>query len=174
MKRFITALSLMAGVGVVAGCAGDKGKDHTSPMYTSTAGTSANLTQTCAYNDGPLAGQTIDYTGAPGSSAVTVGVRCADMNGSSGVAVAQKPAQPAQPTQPTQRGQGGRYYTSPGAQNAWSSSGALNPGFSLFCQFNSGPASGHTADYSSTLGAQPVAIGQACSDGPNRGVAVAK
>jgi hypothetical protein len=171
MKRFITALSLMAGVGVVAGCAGDSGKDHTSPMYRAEGVGAANLTQTCAYNDGPLAGQTIDYTGAPGSSAVSVGVRCADMNGSSGVAVAQKPTQ--QPTQP-KRGQGGRYYTSPGAPNAWSSSGALNPGFSLFCQFNSGPAAGHTADYSSTLGAQPVAIGAACSDGPNRGIAVAK
>jgi hypothetical protein len=181
MSRLITALSLMAGMGIVAGCANDTGRDHTSPMYTAqgpSAGTS-NLTQTCAYKDGPLAGQTIDYTGTPGASAVQVGVKCADMNGSSGVAVAPQPG----------REQGGRLYTSPGAPNApgtanapnapgnpnaWSSSGTLNPGYSLYCQFNSGPAAGHTADYSSTLGAQPVAIGAACSDGPNSGVAVAQ
>ena len=85
------------------------------------------------------------------------------MHGSSGWAVAQQPG----------REQGGRFYTSPGAPNAWGSSGALKPGYSLFCRFDSGPAAGHTADYSSTLGAQPVAVGSACSDGPNKGVAVA-
>ena len=123
----------------------------------------SNLTQTCAYKDGPLAGQTIDYSGAPGASAVQVGNRCADMHGSSGWAVAQQPG----------REQGGRFYMSPGAPNAWGSSGDLKPGYSLFCRFDSGPAKGHTSDYSSTLGAQPVAIGSACSDGPNKGVAVA-
>jgi hypothetical protein len=122
-----------------------------------------NLTQTCAYRDGPLAGQTIDYSGAPGSSAVRVGNRCADMQGSSGWAIAQRPG----------RAQGGRFYMSPGAPNAWGSSGALKPGYSLYCRFNNGPAKGHTADYSRTLGAQPAAIGSACSDGPNKGVAVA-
>jgi len=165
MTRFITALSLMSGMAVVAGCAGDEGREKTSPMYTA-EGPSAgsNLTQTCAYNAGPLAGQTIDYTGAPGASAVQIGNRCADMHGSSGVAVAQQPG----------RGQGGRFYTSPGAPNAWGPSGGPQPGYSLFCRFNSGPAAGHTADYSSTLGAQPAAIGSACSDGPNQGVAVAR
>jgi hypothetical protein len=169
MVRFITALSLMSGMAVVAGCAGDEGRDHTSPMYTSTQG--ANLTQTCAYNVGPLSGQTIDYSSSPGAPAVPVGNPCADMQGSSGQAVA--------PQQGRQEGQG-RFYTSPGAPNAtspgapnaWSSSGTLQPGYSLYCRFNSGPAAGHTSDYSNTLGAQPVAIGSACSQGPNKGVAV--
>lgn len=162
MKRFITALSLMSGMVVVAGCAQDKGRDHTSPMYTAEGPSASDLTQTCAYTVGPLAGQTIDYSGTPGASAVRIGNRCADMHGSSGQAVA--PSRPA-------RGQGGRFYTSPGAPNVWGSSGS---GYSQFCRFTSGPAAGHTADYSSTLGAQPAAIGSACSDGPNRGFAVAQ
>jgi hypothetical protein len=163
MTRFITAVSLISGVAAIAGCANDEHRDHTSPMYTSTQAQPSNLTQTCAFKDGPKAGQTIDYSGAPGASAVPVGNKCADMQGSSGWAVAQQPG----------REQGGRFYTSPGAPNAWSSSGALQPGYSLYCRFDSGPAAGHTADYSSTLGAQPAAIGSACSDGPNHGVAVA-
>jgi hypothetical protein len=162
--RFITALSLTAGVAALAGCANDEHRDYTSPMYSSVQ--SPDLTQTCAYNEGPLAGQTIDYSTAPGAPAVKVGVKCADMQGSSGWAVPQQAGQ-----QPG-REQGGRFYTSPGAPSAWGSSGGLRSGYSLFCRFNSGPAAGHSADYSSTLGAQPVAIGSACSDGPNSGVAV--
>lgn len=150
----------MSGVAAIAGCANDKDRDHTSPMYRAEG---ANLTQTCAYTLGPLAGQTIDYSGAPGASAVQVGNRCADMHGSSGRAVAPQPG----------RAQGGRFYTSPGAPNAWGPSGASS-GYSLFCRFTSGPAAGHTADYSSTLGAQPAAIGSPCADGPNRGIAVAR
>ena len=85
------------------------------------------------------------------------------MNGSSGWAVPQQPGPE----------QGGRFYASPGAPSPTGPSGALQPGYSLYCRFNSGPAAGHTSDYSSTLGARPVAIGSACSDGPNSGVAVA-
>lgn len=122
----------------------------------------SNLTQTCAFKDGPQAGKTVDFSGATNAPAVPVGNRCADMHGSSGWAVAQQPG----------REQGGRFYASPGAPSPPESAGALQPGYSLYCKFDSGPAAGHTADYSSTLGAKPVAIGSACSDGPNRGVAV--
>jgi hypothetical protein len=147
----------------MAGCANDEHRDHTSPMYRAEGPVESNLTQTCAYNAGPLAGQTIDYSGTPGVSAVRVGNRCADMHGSSGQAVAQQPG----------RAQGGRFYTSPGAPNTWGSSGALQPGYSLICRFTNGPSAGHTADYSSTLGARPAAIGSGCSDGLNRGVVIA-
>jgi len=161
----ISGLGLAAAVAGIAGCAGDEGKsrDHTSPMYSQQGPAESNLTQTCAYNYGPRAGQTVDYSGQPGAPAVQVGIKCADMQGSSGWAVSQQPG----------RQQGGRFYTSPGAPNAWGPSGGLQPGFSLICRFNRGPAAGHSADYSSTLGARPSAIGSPCSDGPNSGVVVA-
>ena len=123
-----------------------------------------NLTQTCAFRDGPRAGQTIDYAGAPGAVSVPVGNRCADMQGSSGEAVAEGTAR--------QQGQG-RLYMSPGAPNAWGPSGNLRSGFTQTCRFNGGPRAGTSLDYSHTLGAQPIAIGAACSDGPNTGIAVA-
>lgn len=122
-----------------------------------------NLTQVCAFKSGPRAGQTVDFTGTPGSAAVPVGDRCADMQGSSGVTIAQSSARQQSP---------GRFYTSPGAPNAWSG-GVLRRGFSLTCRFNSGPRAGTTLNYAHTLGAQPVAIGSPCSDGASRGVAVA-
>jgi hypothetical protein len=125
-----------------------------------------NLTQTCAFRDGPRAGQTINYEGAvPGAVSVPVGNRCADMQGSSGVAI---------PQGATGRRFGqSRFYMSPGAPSAWSSPGAVRPGFSQTCRFTSGPRAGITLDYSHTLGAEPVVIGGPCSDGPNSGVAVA-
>lgn len=122
-----------------------------------------NLTQVCAFKSGPRAGQTVDFTGTPGSAAVPVGNRCADMQGSSGVTIAQNSARQQGP---------GRFYTSPGAPNAWSG-GALRRGFSLTCRFSSGPRAGTTLNYAHTLGAQPVAVGSPCSDGSSRGVAVA-
>jgi hypothetical protein len=153
----ISGLALAASVAGVAGCGSDKEeRAQASPMYT------ANLTQTCAFNEGPLAGQTIDYSGAAGASAVPVGNPCADMQGSRGWAVAPQAG----------REQGHRFYTSPGAPSAWGSSGALNPGYSRSCRFNSGPAAGQTSDFSNALAAQPAAIGSACSDGPNSGVVV--
>lgn len=134
------------------------------PSAPSVPGLSQNNTQTCAFREGPRAGQTVDYAGSPGAASVPIGSRCADMQGSSGEAVKQYTAR--------QQSQG-RYYSSPGAPNAWSSSGALKPGFTRTCRFGSGPLAGTTKDYSHTLGAQPVAIGAACSDGTSRGVAVA-
>jgi hypothetical protein len=122
----------------------------------------AGLTQTCAYHDGARAGQTVNYGGTLGAVSVPIGSRCADMQGSSGQAVAPEVG----------RQQGGRYYSSPGAPNAWESSGALKRGYSQRCRFNSGPRAGTTANFSNTLGAQPVAIGSACSDGPSKGIAV--
>lgn len=122
-----------------------------------------NQTQTCEFRGGPRAGQTISYAGAPGAPVVQVGSRCADMQGSSGVAVAQGAERQQSP---------GRFYSSPGAPRAWDSSGNLRQGFTQTCRFNSGPLGGTTADFSHTLGAQPVAIGAACADGSSQGVAV--
>jgi hypothetical protein len=132
----------------------------------SAAGASAQnpgFTQTCTYKDGPRAGQTVDYTGAPGAISVPIGSRCADMQGSSGSAVAQEMG----------REQSHRFYMSPGAPVAWGSSGALNPGFSLSCRFTSGPRAGTTTNFSGVLGAQPAAIGAPCADGASSGLAVA-
>jgi hypothetical protein len=118
------------------------------------------LTQTCQFKHGPRAGQTIDFTGAPRVISVPLGNRCADMQGSNGVAVSQK----------TARAQGqGRFYGRPGIP----STGALAPGLSLTCRFTSGPRAGSTLNYENTLGAQPVPIGAPCADGPNSGLAVA-
>jgi hypothetical protein len=69
-----------------------------------------NLSQTCRYKDGARAGQVVDYSSAPGAPSVQVGSRCADMQGSSGSAIAQG----AEPQRP------GRFFTSPGAPRAWS------------------------------------------------------
>jgi hypothetical protein len=124
---------------------------------------SPSFTQTCAYRNGPRAGQTIDYTGTPGAVSVPIGSRCADMQGSSGAAVSSAPG----------RGATNRFYMSPGAPAAWGSGGAVSPGFSLTCRFDSGPRAGTSTNFSGTLGAQPVAIGNACSDGASSGLAVA-
>jgi hypothetical protein len=124
--------------------------------------TQQGLSQTCAFNAGPRAGQTVDFGGSPGAVAVQMGSRCADMQGSSGQAVAGG----------RQQGQG-RFYTSPGAPNAWSSAGLLKQGYTQSCNFTSGPRAGTTFNYSHTLGAQPVTIGSACSDAGSKGFAVA-
>ena len=93
------------------------------------------LSQTCAFKAGPLDGQTIDFTGVPGVVAVPIGDRCADMQGSSGVAVPQgsSGAVPfgslgrsgAVPQAPAREPSQGRYYTSPGY-----SGGDTSPGYS--------------------------------------------
>jgi hypothetical protein len=147
------------------------------------------LTQTCAFKAGPLDGQTIDFTGVPGVVAVPVGDRCADMQGSSGVAVlpegmAREPGQgryytspgygsppayyggPGYYSRPGYYGSPG-YYRSPGAPTTWGSA------FGQRCRFNQGPAAGTTLDYSHTLGAAPLAIGAPCADGASSGFIVA-
>jgi hypothetical protein len=99
------------------------------------------LTQTCAFKAGPLDGQTIDFTGVPGVVAVPVGDRCADMQGSSGVAVLQgagtqeaAPEATPPPEGARQPGQG-RYYSSPG----YSGPGYTGPGYSNPSPGYSGP-----------------------------------
>jgi hypothetical protein len=129
-----------------------------------TAQAQPSLTQTCAFKEGPRARQTVNYAGTPGAVSVPVGERCADMHGSSGVAVAQGTARQQGP---------GRYYTSPGAPSAWGSLRNLKPGFTLTCRFNSGPHAGTTLNYAHTLGARPVAIEAPCADGGSTGVGVA-
>jgi hypothetical protein len=121
------------------------------------------LTQTCAFKSGPLKGQTIDYTDVPGVASVPISNRCADMQGSNGVAVPQGTARVANH---------GRYYSSPGAPLAWDRSGNLRAGFGQICQFTDGPRAGTTLDYSHTLAAVPLAIGAPCADGASRGVIV--
>ena len=124
----------------------------------------SSLSQTCKFDSGPRAGQTVSYAGSRGAASVPIGSRCADMQGSSGSAVAHE----------TARAQSqGRYYIGRGAPNAWGSSGKLKQGYTQTCSFKSGPAAGTAKDFSGTLGAVPVTIGAPCSDGANRGVAVA-
>jgi hypothetical protein len=124
-----------------------------------------NQTQTCEFRGGARAGQTVSYAGSPGAPVVQVGSRCADMQGSSGVAVAQGAERQQSP---------GRFYSSPGAPRAFDSSGNLRQGFTQTCRFNNGPLGGTTADFSHTLGAEAVAIGGACADGSSQGVGVAQ
>jgi hypothetical protein len=117
------------------------------------------LTQTCEFKHGPRAGQTIDFSSAPRTISVPLGNRCADMQGSNGVAVAQKPGRAQAP---------GRYYGPP----ALPSTGRIPFGTSLTCRFTSGPRAGSILNYANTLGALPVAVGSPCADGANTGVAV--
>jgi hypothetical protein len=124
------------------------------------------LTQSCAFKAGPLGGKTIDYSSVPGAVAVPVGNRCADMQGSSGVAVAEGNAWQI----PGRFYSSPGYYSSPGAPMAPPSN--LSAGFGQRCRFTSGPASGTTMDYSHTLGALPQAIGARCADGASSGVVV--
>lgn len=124
------------------------------------------LTHTCEFRAGPRQGQVIDFSNTPGAVGVPVGNRCADMQGSSGRAIAQW----------SNRAQSqGRFYTSPGAPSAslnqW---GAPRAGFSQTCRFTSGPRSGTSLDYSHTLGAQPLAIGSPCADGASSGTVVSQ
>lgn len=150
----ISRLSMLAVAGVAA-----------TSAFGAVAQAQPTLSHTCEFKAGPRQGQIIDYSTTPGAVGVPVGNRCADMQGSSGVAI----------TQWSRRAESqGRFYSSPGAPLAWSSTGNLRPGFSQTCRFTSGPRSGTTLDYSHTLGAQPVAIGSPCADGASSGVAVAQ
>jgi len=124
------------------------------------------MTQTCAFKAGPRDGQVLDFTGVPGAVSVPVGNRCADMQGSSGVAVPEGTG--AAIAQGTARQPGpGRFYSSPGAPIA-----PPAPGYSQLCRFNDGPRSGSVLDYSHTLGALPLAVGARCADGASSGVII--
>jgi hypothetical protein len=121
-------------------------------------------TQTCAFDSGPRAGQTVNFAGSAGAPTVAVGSRCADMQGSNGSAVAED----------TARAQSqGRYYRGGGAPNAWSGPGQLRRGYTQSCSFTSGPGTGTSKDFTGVLGAQPVRVGSPCSDGASTGVAIA-
>jgi hypothetical protein len=124
---------------------------------------STNLTQTCAFTNGPRAGETVDYTGDPGAPAIPVGSRCADMQGSSGDAVVQPPSPPRPPS---------RFYVSPGAPGVWGSAGEPSPGYTLTCLFDRGPDAGYAQDFSGVLGSEPIPIGAACTNGVSTGRAV--
>jgi hypothetical protein len=93
------------------------------------------LTQVCAFKAGPLDGQTIDFTGVPGVVAVPVGDRCADMQGSSGVAVLPG-TQENQGNQENQENPGisrapgqGRYYSTPGYSGGYTTPGYSGGGY---------------------------------------------
>ena len=121
-------------------------------------------TSTCKFNSGPRAGSSVDFSATPGVAAVPVGSPCADMTGSTGVAV----------TPQTGRTPGqGRFYRTPEAPVGMDRSGQPTTGYTLTCRFTSGPNAGSTHDFTGTLGATPVRIGSRCSDGTNKGVGVA-
>ena len=164
MLRKILPLA-MAGAASLMGLAASAQPQIQTPLGPTPAPLSPNAsTQTCKFDSGPRAGQTVNYARAPGAASVPIGSRCADMQGSSGSAVAQD----------TARAQSqGRYYFGGGAPNAWGSSGKLKQGYTQTCSFKSGPATGTSKDFSGTLGALPVSIGAPCSDGANSGVGVA-
>lgn len=129
------------------------------------AQTAENMTRTCHFTSGARAGAVVDFSNTPGTSAVAVGARCGDMTGSNGVAVAQQPG--------SRLPGAGRFYRTPGAPSGLDDSGRLKSGYTQSCRFSSGPRAGSTVDFSNRLGATPIQIGNACSDGTSQGVGVA-
>lgn len=126
------------------------------------------FTLTCRFITGPRGGQTVDFSGTTGATPTRIGSGCADMVGSSGVAVAPLPPQPVTP--PVQQAPGRYYYQQP--PQAYQQQ--AQPTLTYTCRFTSGPRAGSSFDYSGTLGAAPMAVGSPCSDGlASQGVAVA-
>jgi hypothetical protein len=78
------------------------------------------ITTSCHFQSGPRTGQTIDYAGQPGVTAIAAGTQCSDGAGSYGVAVA--------------------------AAGLPAPAGAM--GMSAKCGFNFGPRAGQVQDYS--------------------------
>jgi hypothetical protein len=121
-------------------------------------------TSTCKFTSGSKNGSTVDFSATPGVAAVPVGSRCGDMTGSNGVAVSQQ----------TNRMPGqGRFYRTPSAPVGLDQSGQPTAGYTFTCRFTSGPNAGGTHDFTGQLGATPIRIGSACSDGQSKGVGAA-
>ncbi len=104
MKRLISALSVAAGIATLAGCAGDKNAQHTSPMYA--AGGAIDVYYDNNYGpiyDGYWSGDTFHYrTGADQSfQADTAGhIRKSPAPGYHELRVEMHPAAPGAPSQP--------------------------------------------------------------------------
>ena len=123
----------------------------------------SGTTSTCHFTSGSRSGSTVDFSATPGVAAVPVGSRCADMTGSSGVAVSQQ----------SSRAPGmGRFYRTPEAPVGLNRNGQPAAGYTLSCRFSSGPNAGSTRDFTGVLGATPIRIGSTCSDGSNKGVGI--
>jgi hypothetical protein len=128
------------------------------------SGQQASTTSTCQFNSGSRNGSTVDFSATPGVAPVPIGSRCGDMTGSTGVAVHQG----------TNRMPGqGRFYRTPSAPVGLDPSGQPMAGYTFTCRFTSGPNAGSSHDFSGQLGATPIRIGSACSDGQNKGVSIA-
>ena len=108
------------------------------PPSATVATSSFGLTKLCHFQTGAKAGQTIDYTSAPGIIAVGIGTSCTDGTGSFGVAVAS--------SSPT----------------ATFSAAPVTTGMSAKCQFTIGPRSGQMQDFSPR---PPIPVGTPCNDG---------
>jgi hypothetical protein len=128
----------------------------------------SNRTQICHFTGGARAGSTVDFSGTPGIASVPIGSHCGDMMGSNGVAVA-----PQAIPQPQRQPGVGRYYSTPGAPSGLNKEGRPSAGWTRWCHFTRGPSAGSSLNFAGTLGATPVQIGSACSDGANTGVGVA-
>jgi hypothetical protein len=126
---------------------------------------SAGRTKICHFNTGPRAGATVDFSNTPGINSAVVGSRCADMLGSNGVAVAPQAL-------PERQTGAGRFYATPGAPIGMNKAGRSSQGWTRWCHFTSGPARGSTFNFAGVLGATPIQLGTACSDGSSRGVGV--
>jgi hypothetical protein len=123
----------------------------------------SGTTSTCRFTSGSRKGSIVDFSGTPGVAAVPVGSRCQDMTGSTGVAVSAESGRTPG---------AGRFYRTPEAPVGLDRSGQPTQGYTLSCRFSSGPNAGNTRDFSGVLGATPIRIGSACSDGGNKGVGI--
>ena len=123
----------------------------------------ADSTKICHFTSGARAGSTVDFSRTPGINSAPVGSRCGDMMGSNGVAVA--------PQTPRELGPG-MFYRTPGAPVGLNKEGRPTAGYTRWCHFTSGPSAGSSFNFSNVLGATPIPIGAACSDGASNGVGV--
>jgi len=146
-----------------------------APLFVLSGGAHAQpspgSTRICHFNTGPRAGATIDFSRTPGVASAPIGARCGDMMGSNGVAVA--PQVLSEPNAPTRSwGSVGRFYSTPGAPLGMNKAGRASAGWTRWCHFTSGPNAGSSLNFAGLLGATPIQIGTACSDGASRGVGV--
>jgi hypothetical protein len=131
----------------------------------------SDTTHTCQFTSGARAGSTVDFSQTHGVAAARVGSHCGDMMGSNGVAVA--PEALREPGVGRYHGPVGRYYRTPGAPVGMNKAGRPSAGWTRWCHFTRGPSAGSSSNFAGVLGATPIQIGTACSDGANTGVGVA-
>jgi hypothetical protein len=135
--------------GVVIAHDADSGGSNSGHSHASSNG----MTLTCKFTQGPLAGQTRDYSGVPGARPAPIGSPCTDGRTSNGIAVSPSDASDNASDEPE---------SSP--DNSDGSS------VSTICQFTYGPKKGGWHDYAPM---HPKPVGSSCQDGgPSAGTVV--